>query len=46
MRARAANIQTILTRSTEPIDFEAWAAQYVRAVLAADRARATHREAA
>jgi hypothetical protein len=39
-------IQVVVTRSTEAIDFDAWAARWVRAAIAIDRAERQLTEAA
>jgi hypothetical protein len=39
MRERASGIIVEVTRSTEAIDFDAWAEQYVRACLEAIRGK-------
>ena len=36
---RPSNIKVVVRRSEEPMDFDVWAERYVRAVIAADRAK-------
>jgi hypothetical protein len=37
-QAKAPKITVVVTRSTGPLDFDAWATKYVQAVIAVDRA--------
>jgi hypothetical protein len=46
MKPRDPNIRVIVNPSVEPIDFDAWADRYIRALLAADKAAKSQAEAA
>lgn len=39
-------LTVLVTENAEPIDFDAWAARYVRLLIAADRAQHQSKEAA
>lgn len=46
MKPRDPNIRVVVNPSVEPIDFDAWAERYIRAVLTADKAAKRQAEAA